>query len=154
LTRKDFNYILDQEAKRWQGAPFAFKGNTVKGVDCKGVIIGILRKLKCKLPDGDGADYEDDWFQHDGTRNRMLDAWKQFGREVLEQDKLPGDIVCFWNTRFGKVVHGGLYLGEAGVMHAHKRDDGAKILSMQTDWVRRARKTWIRLLEVEKLIDG
>jgi len=154
LTRKDFDTLLNQEAHRWEGAPFVFRGNTVKGVDCIGVIIGILRRFQCKLPDGDGADYEDDWFQHDRAQNRYLDAWKKFGRLVEEGEKQPGDVVCFWNVRAKKVVHGALYIGNGDVIHAHTRDRGAKILPLHLDWIKRAHKTWVRLFEVEKVIRG
>lgn len=151
---EDFEKQLNEEAPRWVGTGFCFRGYTKLGADCIGVIVGVLRVLGADMPDDDGGIYEPDWFLHDRSENRYLDGWLTQGSEVDVKDRRAGDVICFWSVPMKKVTHSALYLGNGKLVHSHKRDNGVKILDLSTPWVRGSRQTWIRLDAVKRLTHG
>lgn len=150
MKPEEFEKKLLAETERWKQTPFLFRGYTPRGADCVGAIVGILRSCGIALPDDDGGVYEKDWFLHDRKRNRYLEGWLKFGREVQPPYQV-GDVICFWAMLYGKVTHSGLMLNGQNFFHSH-RPKGVAINSLQEPIWARHRKSAIRLMLVEEAL--
>lgn len=84
---------------RFLNAPYLWGGKSILGIDCSGLIQNVFRCVGMNLP---------------------RDAYEQeeHGMDVSYEERKPGDLVYFINTK-GKVHHVGILVTENEIIHAH-----------------------------------
>jgi len=112
----DLQTKFAEEAIIWadKKVPFLHRGETEKGCDCTGMLIGILSKFG-KLKSYKRVKYKFDWNLHAGATDIITKELLRIG-DFVESEKEPGDILLF---RFGKCnSHIGIFIKGNKFVHA------------------------------------
>jgi len=105
-----------EEAVRWadKKVPFLHRGETDKGCDCTGLIIGVLSKLG-KLKNYKRMKYKFDWNIHAGACDIITEELLKVGN-FISGEKQKGDILLF---RFGRCnSHAGVFIEGNKFVHS------------------------------------
>lgn len=105
-----------EEAIRWADlkVPYRHRGETDKGCDCTGLIIGILTKLN-KLRNYKRVKYKYDWNIHAGASDIITEELLKIGDFVIDNPEV-GDIFLF---KFGKCnSHTGIIINDNTFIHS------------------------------------
>jgi len=92
--RKASGDAIAEAALMFLGAPYEWRGVTVEGLDCSGLIQAVHRRFGLLLP-------------------RNADQQETAGEEVAYEDAQPGDLLCYGD-------HIAVYLGDGRIVHAAK----------------------------------
>lgn len=85
-TRRD----VVAAARGWIGTPFHASARLKGvGVDCAGLVIGVMRELKLCAPDWDVPPYRQ---TPDGVS--MLAQCDLYMRRITQEEMQPGDVIC------------------------------------------------------------
>jgi len=109
--------IVDR-AREWadKAVPYLHRGHSEAGVDCSGLLVGIIQSLGY-LKDFEMPLYPFDWNLHDCKHNFLLEYLPVYCVKVSILDMDPGDILLF---RFGKQVsHAGILLNDKDGLFVH-----------------------------------
>jgi cell wall-associated NlpC family hydrolase len=112
-----------EEAKTWIDTPFHHQGRLKNyinekgelkkgGVDCAGIIVGVLNHFNIKHKDYTGYTREE-------SSHMMLDSLQSSCEKIEELE--PGAIVLFWQRRFENTNHIGIMSGFNTLIHADQR---------------------------------
>ncbi len=103
-------------AKKYLGVPYVWAGTSPAGFDCSGLVQYVFRELGVSL-------------------NRVAADQTAHGTPVTLQNLLPGDIVFFHNTsRYTRINHVGIYVGNGQFIHAPQTGDVVKISPMDSGY--------------------
>ena len=86
-------------AKKYLGVPYRYGGTTPKGFDCSGYVMFVYRKSGIKI-----------------SRSIKLQFYR--GKRVYLKNALPGDLVFFKTSRYKRISHVGIYMGNNKFIHA------------------------------------
>lgn len=86
-------------AKKFLGTPYLWGGNTVKGMDCSGLVWMSFYMNGVLLP-------------------RNADEMARCGESVTMDALQPGDLIFFSNSPEGPISHIGIYLGDHKIIHS------------------------------------
>ena len=114
----DEKYMLVKVAKSFQGAPYKYGGNTVRGLDCSAYVKKIYEIFDVQLPRSAREQYK-------------------VGTRVGRSDLAVGDLVFFKTRRYAKYpTHVGIFIGDGNFIHASsgKGRLGVKIDSLNSDY--------------------
>ncbi|HMM20820.1 MAG TPA: C40 family peptidase [Selenomonadales bacterium] len=89
---------LVSAARKLQGAPYRYGGETPKGFDCSGLVQYVFKQQGKALP-------------------RTADQQFRTGKKVDKKKLRPGDVVFFSTTEKG-ASHCGIYSGDGKFIHA------------------------------------
>lgn len=103
-------------AKKYLGIPYVYGGTSTNGFDCSGLVQYVFRELGVSL-------------------NRVAADQTAHGTPVSKENLLPGDIVFFHNTsRYTRINHVGIYVGDGNFIHAPQTGDVVKISPLDTGY--------------------
>ena len=108
--------ILD-EARSWIGTPFhddaRIKG---AGVDCAQLVAAVYIASGV-LPEFEVPRYTAQWFMH-RSEEKLVEFVQRFGKEIAEEDALPGDLVIYKIAR--AYAHAAIIVDWPNeIIHAH-----------------------------------
>lgn len=96
--KKDVARLLNI-AMRFGGVPYVWGGDTPAGFDCSGFVQYVFRQVGINLP-------------------RTADVQYELGRQVLQTELQPGDLV-FFETYEPGASHNGIYIGDGNFIGAN-----------------------------------
>lgn len=103
-------------AKKYLGIPYVYGGTSTNGFDCSGLVQYVFREMGVSL-------------------NRVAADQTAHGTPVSRENLLPGDIVFFHNTsRYTRINHVGIYVGDGKFIHAPQTGDVVKISPLDTGY--------------------
>ena len=118
-------------AKAYLGTPYAFGGNTKKGIDCSGLIYNAYAQQGILVP-------------------RTVEALRKKGKRIAIGSAKKGDIVFFRTSRKRKLTHAGIVVnnrrGIPQFIHA-STSKGVVISSLETGYWKKAYAQTRRLLK-------
>ncbi len=88
---------LLSEAEKWLGVPYAWGGNTKKGVDCSGFVKEVYEKVGIMLPRTAALQFE-------------------YADRINKNERRIGDLVFF--KKSGQISHVGIYIGNNQIIHS------------------------------------
>ncbi len=101
-----------KEAYRYLGVPYVWGGESLKGVDCSGLVKMAHKAIGVNLP-------------------HYSNSIGSGGRKVSQAEALPGDVVCYYG-------HVGIYLGDGMMIHAPQRGENVRVQAVYgSPWYRR-----------------
>jgi len=112
----DFGTKFAEEAALWadKKVPYLHRGETDRGCDCTGIIIGILTKFG-KLKNYKRVKYKIDWNVHENATESITKELLRIG-DFVENGPEPGDILLF---KFGRCSsHSGIFVGGNKFVHS------------------------------------
>jgi NlpC/P60 family putative phage cell wall peptidase len=133
---------LIAEALAWQGTPYhggaALKG---VGVDCIGLVIGVLKHVGLLAPSYSPGYYSGEWHLHQNAE-RLVAEVEAFGCVLRPlADRQPGDLLLF---QFGRVcAHSGFALEGDQVIHAVRDFGQVLVTSLRGEWLERLRRVYV-----------
>ena len=99
-------------AKKFEGTPYLFGGNTPEAFDCSGYILYVFKFFGISLP-------------------RTSESQFNVGTSVARADLQAGDLVFFENTYKPGISHTGIYIGSGNFISAES--SGVKISNLDTN---------------------
>lgn len=93
----NFEKKLVSESEEWLGTPYAWGGNTKRGVDCSGFVKQVYEEMGYMLPRTAAQQYE-------------------YTDRIKDEERKIGDLVFF--KEHGKISHVGIYIGNDTVIHS------------------------------------
>ncbi len=106
-------------AKKYLGVPYVWAGTSPAGFDCSGLVQYVFREMGVSI-------------------NRVAADQTAHGVPVTLQNLLPGDIVFFHNTsRYTRINHVGIYVGDGQFIHAPQTGDVVKISPLDSGYYAR-----------------
>ena len=103
-------------AKQYLGVNYVYGGTTPNGFDCSGLVQYVYKQMGVSL-------------------NRVACDQTAHGTPVNRASLVPGDIVFFHNTsKYTRINHVGIYVGEGMFIHAPTTGDVVKISSLDTGY--------------------
>jgi cell wall-associated NlpC family hydrolase len=96
-------------ALKYLGVKYRFGGNSIKGIDCSGLVRLVFRELGVVVPQ-----QSTNQFKH--------------GEEVQRENLLPGDLIFFKDTYRKGISHVAIYIGGSKFIHASRH--GVAIASL------------------------
>lgn len=107
---------LVEAAKGWLGIRYIHRGDTKKGCDCSGFVVGVIKQLGY-LQDFVMPVYPSDWNLHSPEHNYLKEYLNDYCIEVAGKEAVPGDFVVF---KFGKhISHLGILVDEKIFIHCY-----------------------------------
>ncbi len=105
-------------AKRYLGVKYRYGGTTPRGFDCSGLVMYVFRKNGIKI---------------------SRSAKRQFyrGKRVYLKRAKPGDLVFFQTSRYKRISHVGIYLGNYRFIHAPRTGKRVSYASIRTRYWRK-----------------
>ncbi len=91
--------LLISEAMKYMGVKYVWGGESMKGVDCSGLVLKCLQKQGFKI-----------------THKASVQA--KYGMYVPFDNLRPGDVLFFTDTKKNFIGHTGIYLGGGKFIHA------------------------------------
>ena len=88
---------LVQTAERFLGSPYAYGGQTPRGLDCSGLVLRVFAEHGVRLPRTSAEQY-------------------RIGTAIERTELQPGDLVFFGAN--GRASHVGIYAGSGDFIHA------------------------------------
>lgn len=128
------------EAANWVRIPYLHRGMTRGGVDCTGLIIGVLRVLGY-MRYYELRQYPSDWNLHGGAGNYIEDELVKIADEIPKYKTKPGDLILI---RFGRCLsHCAIVMPNDLILHAFLTGDMVKYdLLRGPKWGKRWAKTY------------
>lgn len=103
-------------AKSYMGVPYVWGGTSPAGFDCSGLVQYVFRQMGVSI-------------------NRVAADQTAHGTPVSRENLKPGDIVFFHNTsRYTRINHVGIYVGDGQFIHAPQTGDVVKISPLNTGY--------------------
>ena len=103
-------------AKSYLGVPYVWAGTSPSGFDCSGLVQYVYKQMGVSL-------------------NRVAADQTAHGTPVSRENLKPGDIVFFHNTsRYSRINHVGIYVGDGQFIHAPQTGDVVKISPLNTGY--------------------
>ncbi len=104
---------IDKVVAKYVGIPYRHDGRDKGGLDCLGVIYCVLSDFSIEIPDGDGREICQEWYQEEP--GRFLKGLVEVGEEA-KLPLQPLDIVYF-EMIDNVVTHGGVMVDESRFIH-------------------------------------
>jgi cell wall-associated NlpC family hydrolase len=127
-------------AKEWADAKVRYRhrGTSKEGVDCTGLLIGVIKSLG-GLQDFELPYYPEDWQQHSFCHNYIEELVPKYADKV--DSPIPGDILLF--RMFKIICHVGIFVDDDLFVHAYlaKKHVWYAKLSGST-WERHLNSVW------------
>lgn len=115
-TGSEKGQLVVATAKKYLGIPYVYGGSSPAGFDCSGLVQYVFRELGVSI-------------------NRVAADQTAHGTPVGRENLLPGDIVFFHNTsRYTRINHVGIYVGNGQFIHAPQTGDVVKISSLDSGY--------------------
>ncbi|MBR5218289.1 MAG: C40 family peptidase [Clostridia bacterium] len=103
-------------AKSYMGVPYVWAGTSPSGFDCSGLVQYVYKQMGVSL-------------------NRVAADQTAHGTPVSKENLKPGDIVFFHNTsRYTRINHVGIYVGDGMFIHAPQTGDVVKLSPINTGY--------------------
>ena len=107
---------IAKEARKWVGVKYRHRGMTMRGCDCSGFLLGVMRKLGFLL-NYKLRYYPPDWNLHSGADNFLVEEIGRFAVEIKKSETNPGDVLVF---NFGKCnSHAGILVEKGIFVHCY-----------------------------------
>ena len=100
------------------GKPYVYGGNGPNGFDCSGLTQYVYKLCGYSIERGPSAQFN------------------SLSVSVAKSELLPGDIVFFKDSRYGRgsATHAGIYVGNGQMIHAPNRGQNVKYASINTGY--------------------
>lgn len=116
LEGSEKGQLVVATAKKYLGVPYVWAGTSPSGFDCSGLVQYVFRELGVSL-------------------NRVAADQTAHGIPITRENLLPGDIVFFHNTsRYTRINHVGIYVGDGNFIHAPQTGDVVKITTLDSGY--------------------
>jgi len=115
FSRMDEGSRIVRTAKKYQGVPYRYGGETPRGFDCSGYVMYVYKLNGILLP-------------------RSVRAQYRAGRPIGIRQARPGDLVFFRTSRKRRLSHVGIYMGDRRFIHAPRTGKRVTVADMRNPY--------------------